>query len=275
MSTMTTMHDLLTDEDLSNFVINPEILRYLELFREKITLEKHDINVLDWGCGRGRSVSLLRDMGYNTFGVDICAESLSNGNTYFSKKPKYPANMLRLISPKGKIDFPDNYFHFIFSYQVLEHVEHIEDLADEITRVLAPGGTCLHIYPAHKRVIEGHLFMPFIHWLPKNNIRKAFITLFVTLGIEPRWRELKDKNILGKAQAYYNFSVNETFYRSPVTNKKIFEQRGLQTDFVIINNPILRKHGVLSRIMNVNYLKKLINWMLLNFKSVEILLVKP
>ncbi|MEO5574359.1 MAG: class I SAM-dependent methyltransferase [Gammaproteobacteria bacterium] len=275
MNTMTTMHDVLTDKDISTFVINLEILRYLELLRKKINLDRHEINVLDWGCGRGQSVSLLRELGYNTFGVDICAESLNNGATYFSKRSKYPENMLRLINPKGKIDFPENYFHFIFSYQVLEHVEHIEDLADEITRVLAPNGMCLHIYPAHKRVIEGHLFMPFIHWLPKNNFRKAFVILFVALGIEPRWRELKSKNILEKAQTYYNFSVNETFYRSPATNKQIFEERGLQTDFVIINNPILKKYGILSRIMNINYFKKLINWMLLNFKSVEILLVKP
>lgn len=271
---VSTMHDVLTEQHLNDFVINPEIPRYLELLARKLGLPNNQINVLDWGCGRGQSVHLLRKLGYNAYGVDINPESLNNGRAYFSKKPEYPEDMLLLIDPKGKIDFPDNFFHFVFSYQVLEHVEHIEDFASELSRVLAPNGMCLHIYPAHKRIVEGHLFMPFVHWLPKNNARKLLITLFVALGIEPRWQELKSNGLLEKVNTYYKFSVNETFYRSLKMNRETFAKRGFQTDFVIINNPLLRKYKPVSRLLEFNPLKRFINWALLNFKSVELLLTK-
>lgn len=271
---MTTMHDILTEEQMSKFVINPEIPRYLELLREKLKLPRNQINVLDWGCGRGESVNFLRGLGYNACGVDICHESLTNGAEYLIKKGEDPAKILYLIDPQGKINFPDNFFHFIFSYQVLEHVEFIETVANEMNKKMTPDGMGLHIYPAHKRVIEGHLFMPFVHWLPKNKIRKLCIQFYVAAGIEPGWRELDGKTIREKTRRYYDYSINETFYRNSYTNKKIFEKNGLEVNFVIIDNPLLYKYSLIRSLMKFGPLKKLVNWGLLNGMSVEMLTTK-
>ncbi|MEW6353085.1 MAG: class I SAM-dependent methyltransferase [Pseudomonadota bacterium] len=271
---MPTMHDVLTEEEMSEFRINPEISRYLELVREKSGLEKDQFRILDWGCGRGRAVGLLRNLGYDAYGVDISQEFLSKGKQYFINREENPDDFLFLISEECKTCFHNDFFHFIFSYQVLEHVQAVDLLSEEISRVLAPNGVCLHIYPAHKHIIEGHLFMPFVHWLPKSAIRKAAILMFVALGIEPRWQRLQGKGILEKARAYYEFSKNETFYRSYGVNKNIFEKNGFNVDFVTIDNPLLYKYGPLRKLMKLPFIKRLIGWGLLNFKSVELLLTK-
>lgn len=51
--------------------VNPTVLKYLDRCRESLRLDKHEPNVLDWGCGRGRSVLGLRQLGYSVFGADI------------------------------------------------------------------------------------------------------------------------------------------------------------------------------------------------------------
>jgi cyclopropane fatty-acyl-phospholipid synthase-like methyltransferase len=66
-----TKHDTLTEDEMRNFSMSPRIFRHIEYFRDKMNLKSGDMNVLDWGCGRGRSVVWLRGQGYNAFGADI------------------------------------------------------------------------------------------------------------------------------------------------------------------------------------------------------------
>jgi 2-polyprenyl-3-methyl-5-hydroxy-6-metoxy-1,4-benzoquinol methylase len=48
-------------------------------------------------------------------------------------------------------------------------------------------GVDIDPHAPHLRLVEAHLFMPFVHWLPKNAAHKWLIGLFVLAGIEPRW----------------------------------------------------------------------------------------
>ena len=54
-------------------------MRYLELTRERLGLQKYEMNVLDWGSGRGEYVAWLREAGYNAFGAEIRAEAADRG----------------------------------------------------------------------------------------------------------------------------------------------------------------------------------------------------
>jgi SAM-dependent methyltransferase len=47
------------------------------------------------------------------------------------------------------IPFPDSSFDCVYSSNVLEHIPHLDAFEQEIHRVLAPGGLCLHILPTH------------------------------------------------------------------------------------------------------------------------------
>jgi hypothetical protein len=71
------------------------------------------------------------------------------------------------MDPSGRAPFPDGCFHALISYQVLEHIEDLAAAAAEWARLTAGGGAGFHIYPPHFRLVEAHLFMPFVHWLPR------------------------------------------------------------------------------------------------------------
>ena len=63
--------DTLTEAGFAAFAPNAEVVRYLELTRERLGLQRGEMNVLDWGSGRGEYVAWLRDAGYNAFGAEI------------------------------------------------------------------------------------------------------------------------------------------------------------------------------------------------------------
>ena len=73
-----------------------------------------------------------------------------------------------------RLDWPDGYFDVIISDQVLEHVEDLEKVVSECARVLAPGGTMLHQYPAKEVIREAHIGTPWAHRL-KGSVRTSSI----------------------------------------------------------------------------------------------------
>ena len=131
-----------------------------------------------------------------------------------------------------------------------------------------------HIFPSHKKFIEGHLFIPLIHWLPKNEIRRIFIYFFLLFGFDPKWPELKGKVISERVNKYYLFSINKTFYRSYKDIEKIFNKNGFIINYETINNPIIKNNKLISILIKKQILKKIIHKILLNFVSVEILIKK-
>jgi SAM-dependent methyltransferase len=109
---------------------------------------RRESTILDFGCGGGERVFELRKLGFNTFGVDI--------------KLDQHQEFLRLI-PAGelyRIPFDDETFDFVFSNQVLEHVQDHHVALSEIRRVLKPGGFSLHYFPPKYRPLEPHTFVP-------------------------------------------------------------------------------------------------------------------
>ncbi len=69
--------DVLTEEDMASFTLNPYWLRGLTDFEKESGLDKSQIRILDWGCGRRRAVARLREMGYAALGVYIDGRPLA------------------------------------------------------------------------------------------------------------------------------------------------------------------------------------------------------
>src|SRR4029077_7234727 len=70
---------VLTEAEFAKFAPNTEAVRYLELTRQRLGLQKSGMNVLDWGSGRGEHVTWLRAAGYNAFGAEIRQAAAERG----------------------------------------------------------------------------------------------------------------------------------------------------------------------------------------------------
>jgi len=144
-------------------------------------------------------------------------------------------------------------------------------VTQEIARVTAPGGCGFHVYPGKLRPIEPHLFMPFVHWLPKNSARRWAIGACVACGIEPRWQWLAAATQRTKIKAYYEFCVRETFYRPFRQVRESFNKMGLDVLPVVADHPALRRLTVMPAALRV----LLVDLPVMLFQTVEILVHKP
>jgi ubiquinone/menaquinone biosynthesis C-methylase UbiE len=264
----------LTELEFKTYKPDKRFIEVIEQYQTENELKPSEINILDWGCGRGRSVLWFRQRGYNAYGVDIDEIPLENGKILFKKLDHY-TDSLQLMNPDGTINFGDSFFHVVYSDQVFEHIEDLEEVAKEMSRVMVSGGRGLHIFPPHLHFSERHLYMPFIHWLPKNKIRKNLISLYVKLGIEPEWHELNHKNPQEKTDVYYEYSTQKTFYRKPREIKNVFKLFGLNGTFDTVSNPSVTHHKILGKLTSFTPIKNIINQLLIRHIRTEFHISKP
>jgi hypothetical protein len=225
-------NDLLTKGEFDSFRPHPIMIDRIERCRSAFGAPKKDFRIVDWGCGRGKLVLWLRESGYDAIGVDIDPKPFAKGAELFRSKGYRVEECLYGLDANGKAPFADSSFHFVTSWQTLEHVRDLDAVAAELGRLTMDRGGGFHVYPPHRRLLEEHLRMPFIHWLPKNSTRRCLIGLFVVLGIEPHWWPKKSVSRGRRIGTYYKYSVQETFYRAPEVVRGSLAARGFQTEFV-------------------------------------------
>ena len=201
----------------------PLIDRYLE---ERDT-PVQDLRILDFGCGRGLLVAFLRSKGFDAYGVDISEKYVSASRAYFSRNYQNE-NVLSVIGDDSRTSFDDGYFDIILSDQVLEHVEHLAHVAREVSRLLKTGGVALLILPPRRGLIEPHMKIPFVHWLPKRTVRMLAIGFFLFLGIGKNY--FAEYRLRDRSRIFYQYSVDHTFYRSNPDIARCFESFGLRCD---------------------------------------------
>lgn len=261
-------HDLLTEEEFTNYKPPKRAVRQLEQYAEFRGLNPSQVKVLDWGCGRGRFVLWLREHGFDAYGVDIDEEPVQNGLPLFKAKGfKVP---LSTLSPEGRTVYQDGFFDFIMTDNVLEHVSDLQGVIDEIDRLTSANGGGYHIFPAQRQPLEGHLFMPFVHWIPEGKVRKSLIRFWVRSGKEPKWKEVEGADLEKKTEVYYKYSTDHIFYRPFKTIKSCFEQKGFKVTILSLQNPALQQHKLLGPLAGIPLIKTLVRWMVLTFKQVEL-----
>lgn len=266
-------HIVLTVDEYKDYQINSRIIFYINEFLKNHELLKDNINILEWGCGKGKDVLKLREMGYNAYGVDIDVEPINNGRKLFIKMG-YDPNLISEISKEGRTIFNNGQFHFIFSNQVFEHIKDLEIVAKEMSRITASFGEALHLYPAPYYIKEGHLFMPFVHWFPKNLIRKLIIAFYVIVGVEPKWSKYENIKLTDKIDGYYQYSINKTFYRNHKVIENIFNKYGFDVNYKTIDNPRVLRKKISSIMVKNKYLRSFFNFLLLTFYNHELYLKK-
>jgi SAM-dependent methyltransferase len=173
--------------------------RHLELHQKILRELGHSLEpgaqILDFGCGAGKMVEQYCKAGYNAFGCDLRIE--------------HESERLRRIDPETcSLPFADNVFDFVFSDQVLEHVQDQARAFAEMRRVMKPGAVSLHIFPAKLKPTEAHVLVP-LGGLIQN---RWWLTLWALLGIRNSFqtgkgfREVVDLN--------FNYLRDRTNYLS-------------------------------------------------------------
>lgn len=119
-------HDRLTEDELHAFSLRTDVVKKLDAVGWQFGVDRSTLRVLDWGCGRGRTVIKLLEMGIDAYGVDIDPGPLKNGADAFRGRGEDPEHRLRLIKADGCTPFPDGFFHLVLSDQVFEHVRDLD-----------------------------------------------------------------------------------------------------------------------------------------------------
>ena len=119
------------DEGIGGFHKNS--IPFLHKYFNSITLGKADLKIIDFGCGNGFHGKYLRSIAKELQGVDFSDAIQSSPN-------KIEYDILYKRDLGNAINLPENYFDFIFSIEVVEHVEDYKMFLVNARKVLKPGG---------------------------------------------------------------------------------------------------------------------------------------
>jgi len=137
--------------------------------------------VLDYGCGSGTVVEMLRAAGYDARGVDIRWPGATIPDIEASQLGR--EGVLRYYEEGGRLPFDDDTFDVVVSDQVFEHVVPLEASVREIERVLRPGGVAYHHFPSRAVWREGHIGIPLAHRMRPGRARLAYTTALRRAGL--------------------------------------------------------------------------------------------
>jgi SAM-dependent methyltransferase len=266
--------DPLQEEQVRSFEIAPMIVEQVERWRTARGLAPQQMRILDYGCGRGRTMFRLRDRGYDAYGVDVDARPVENGRVLARARGLEAEQVLTVLDAEGRTVYPDDFFEFTTSFQVFEHVQDIDRAARELARITKPGGGGLHVFPPVFYPLEGHLMMPFVHWLPKQSrARYWLIRAWVALGVEAKLKAYEGLDPQQRAERFHRFSVENTRYWTCGRTVRAFRDAGLTTRLVSIESPnVVRR---LEPLLGVPGARSALNWGLSRFASIHLLYAKP
>jgi len=247
--------------------LQPELQRHLALAQS--AHGDAPLRVLDFGCGRGETVALLCEQGFRACGVDVEQSYLENGAAAFEARGLSASECLFSFGSDGKLPFPDQSFDFVFTQQVLEHVDDLDGALGEIARVLHPRGTSFHILPARWGWMEEHVRVPLAHWWRPGGARRRWIALWLRCGLGTSW--LADREIAESAQAYDQYLVRATRYRRLGSLRAAFARAGLRVDVVVGDHPRLRALPVLGAGLRVPGVRRIVGELLARVAVVELL----
>jgi 2-polyprenyl-3-methyl-5-hydroxy-6-metoxy-1,4-benzoquinol methylase len=109
-------------------------------FLAQTSLLKPGDRILEIGCGIGTVVFELAKQGHDVVGIDISHVAIEYGLR------KYNGVHLE-VQPAEELAFADRAFDVVLSFDLFEHIAHIDRHVSEVQRVLKPGGYYLFQTP--------------------------------------------------------------------------------------------------------------------------------
>jgi SAM-dependent methyltransferase len=211
----------------------------------------------------------LLEMGIDAYGVDIDPGPIRNGSSLLMGRGEEPEKRLICIDADCRTPFADGFFQVVISDQVFEHVCNFKALAAELARITTHNSVGLHNFPAKWCVIEPHLFIPYVHWLPKNRIRHWYLRLL--LDRIPVWNGLEKGSAAERTQVYFDYSVQKTYYRPLRMIVQTLKQQGFKVNIHATGRPGRRlKLCFPFLLLNNKLSSKFWTWQSAHFHEVEL-----
>jgi SAM-dependent methyltransferase len=192
-------------------VIHPthtHILNITKIFSKKT----NEIKVLDSGCGTGKLMKMFLESNFDIYGYDI--SDLHKPDLYSKiekvSKVLVEENRIKIISINQTLPFDGDFFDFIVSNQVVEHVKNIDLYFKENIRVLKPGGKFILCFPTKEIIIEPHIKLPFLHFLSKK-MQFLYLYFYYKLDYEKsseRLSYLNDRCFYRKLDYFRSLDTN-------------------------------------------------------------------
>lgn len=145
---------------------------------------------LDVGCGNGFITEYVAKSFDHVVGIDVEANRLEEFRYNVNNNSKY--TIFEMSS--DKIEFPDKYFSFITSFEVLEHVIDIEMTVNEMIRVCDIGGVIIVSVPQiwfpfenHGVKIGNRIFehkIPFLPYIRPLHRKYSLARVFSSTGLD-------------------------------------------------------------------------------------------
>jgi len=182
-----------------------------------LIMVKPGARILDFGCGAGRMVLRLRELGFDAYGFDIhdyVAYRTDDDRQWFrfSQSTSSNTSAFTIDADSYAIPFEDNFFDVVHSAAVLEHVLDIRPMMRECARVLRPDGVAIHFYPSKHQVVEPHTYVPFASFVQY----KQWLRLWIALGARNEFQS--GLTVDQVAEAYKQYTMTGLCYR---TRKKL------------------------------------------------------
>jgi len=188
--------------------------------------------VLDVGCGMGLMLSRFRELGWDTYGVDV--------STYATEYARKQLGLKVFTGVVEDLDFPEGYFDMVTMVLTIEHVPNPRGILEALQRLMKPGAVIIitthDIAGLWPRIVRGrwrHLNVPeHLYFFSKGTL----------------------KRLLEKT-GFHTFRVTETATVASVTS----DNTGLYAPVRLLHNyglmskmaPFLRGLHAVARMLNL------------------------
>lgn len=171
-------------------VINTEARRLLGI---------KGLRILDAGCGDGTFLSYLMrtlplflpDISIEAYGFDVFGHGVQEEG-FLEKAIRSLSVQVPNTDWRERITsiflqdgwpYEDEYFDFIISNQVIEHVNDHERFFSEVRRTLKDGGCSVHLFPLKNCLFENHLKLPLVHKIRNFDLLRSYISALSRLRL--------------------------------------------------------------------------------------------
>jgi len=189
------------------------------------------VRVLDMGCGNGQLIAFLqrnlpqlnKDLAFEIYGFDV-TDSNVQVSGYFDETFKFLGQefpgidwekRIFQITSREEWPFPEGFFNYVISNQVMEHVFEHDFSFQQIRRVLAEDGVSVHLFPLKSYLYESHLLLPFVHWISNKDLLFEYIKVCSLLGLGKYRQQSYASNLMDFCRNVADYMIYETNYLSP------------------------------------------------------------